>query len=302
MTNRIAIAVHGGAGDFPDSLVSERQAGIREALKVGWAILERGGSALDASERAVVQLEDMVVFNAGIGAKLNCEGAVELDAAIMEGSKLDAGAVAAVKRIRNPVSLARRVMERSEHVFLVADGAEQFAVSHGIALTLPGDLVAPGERARWSDWKQKEPDQRLTGGGTVGAVAIDKDSCLAAATSTGGTFAKHPGRVGDSPILGCGCYADNELGAVSATGDGEQILRVGLSRIALERVRNGDDPQRAVEKALGQMDERTKGKGGLILVDGAGRIGIAYTTPRMSAGYCSSGSGGFQLLEMNRRR
>ena len=294
--NKFVLVVHGGAGDIENSVLEECRVGIHEALVAGWALLQGGGAAIDACEQAVIRLEDTAVFNAGFGAKLNRDGQVQLDAVLMDGARLDAGAVAAVERIRNPVSLARLVMERNEHVFLVGAGAEQFALAHGVHLCTPEELVAPRERSRWLEWKRNAVRQNRADGGTVGAVAIDRHGNLAAATSTGGSFAKHPGRVGDSPILGCGCYADNRIGAASATGEGEAILRVGLSRMALDFVANGNDPQHAVEKALEGMVERTSGKAGLILLDRNGRIGIARTTPRMSAGYRASDSNDFQVL------
>ncbi len=295
--NKFALLVHGGAGDTrPDSLSEECHIGIREALIAGWAPLQDGGSALDACERAVVRLEDSAVFNAGFGAKLNRDGVVQLDAALMDGMGLDAGAVAAVERVRNPISLARLVMERSEHVFLVGAGAEEFALAEGVRLCEVKELVAPREKSRWLEWKRAASPESQTDGGTVGAVAIDRQGNLAAATSTGGSFAKHPGRVGDSPILGCGCYADNRIGAVSGTGEGEAILRVGLARTALDLVSGGDDPQQAVETALDRMQEGTLGKGGLIMLDRVGRMGIASTTPRMSVGYRDSDSDDFQVV------
>ena len=293
--SRVALVVHGGAGEIRDSSFEERRIGVGEALAAGWNILRKGGAALDACHDAVLRLEDAVVFNAGVGSRLNRDGEVELDAAVMDGARVDAGAVAAVRRIRNPVSLARHVMERSEHVFLVGAGAEEFALSEGHTLCEPSELVTERERFRWLAWKEGSRTDSPSSG-TVGAVAIYRVGDLAVAISIGGTPGKHPGRVGDSPVLGCGCYADNRLGAASATGDGEAILRVGLSREVLERIAAGLEPQQAAQAALESMKKRTSGTAGLILLDKRGRIGIAHTTPHMSAGWVDSRSGDIRVF------
>ena len=201
-----SIIVHGGAGPVKDDSLASRLDGCKQAALAGWRILQQGGSALDAAEAAVVALEDNPLFNAGTGSTLNSLGQVEMDAAIMEGASLRAGAVAAVKAIKNPIKLARRLLEDGRHVLLAGEGALLFAHSLGFPECDPASLIVDSEKQRW-DSKH----------GTVGCVALDRNGELAAATSTGGIFNKLPGRVGDSPLIGCGTYA-NKFGAVSCTG------------------------------------------------------------------------------------
>ena len=196
--NKPAIIVHGGAGAIKDDTLPARLRGCKEAALAGWRILERGGSALDAVEAAVVELEDNPLFNAGTGSTLNRLGRIEMDAAIMEGKSLRAGAVAAVSGVKNPINLARRVMEDGRHVMLAGEGALLFAREIGVPECSPEELIVENAQKLW--------DERH---GTVGCVAIDGGGASAVATSTGGTFNKLPGRVGDSPLLGCGTYADD---------------------------------------------------------------------------------------------
>ncbi|MCU0503099.1 MAG: isoaspartyl peptidase/L-asparaginase, partial [Anaerolineae bacterium] len=230
----LAIIVHGGAWDIPAELQAEHVAGCRAAAEAGWAVLAAGGSALDAVEAAVRVMEDHPVFDAGRGSHLNRDGEVELDAGMMDGRTLMAGAVASVTRIANPISLARRVLHDSEHVFLVGAGAERFAQDAGIPLCRPADLVIERERRLWED------GGRTTFGSgaadTVGAVALDGAGNLAVGNSTGGTMYKHPGRVGDTPIIGCGLYADNLSGAAACTGWGEQIMKTVLAKTAVDQI------------------------------------------------------------------
>lgn len=253
-------------------------------------MLSRGGAALDAVEAAIVVLEDDPVFDAGTGAHLNRDGKVELDAIIMDGTTLDAGAVAAVGRVRNPIRLARRVLERSPHMMLVAAGAEQFAREERLPLCEPEELITAREREIWrgcvADPRLAAADFADAGStDTVGAVAADVHGALAAGTSTGGTLCKHPGRVGDSPLIGCGCYADGEAGAVSATGEGEAIMRVVMSKTAVEMLRAGRSPDAAAAASLAMLRDRGRGTGGVILIDRTGAIALAHTTPRMAYGY-----------------
>jgi L-asparaginase / beta-aspartyl-peptidase len=273
----LTLVVHGGAGTIRQEVEAAARAGVERALAKGWAILEGGGSAIDACELSILDLEDDPVFDAGVGAHLNREGYAQLDAIVMDGATLQSGAVAAVERIRNPIRLARQVLKRGEHSLLVGAGAEQFAVESGIHLCDPAELITPYERQRWSA-KATEPQTH----GTVGAVAIDAAGNLCAATSTGGTFFKHRGRVGDSPLIGCGCYADNESAAVSCTGHGESIMKILMAKAAADFVAAGQDPQSAADAAVKLLSRRTSGAGGLIIVDSAGRFGASFSTPHMT--------------------
>lgn len=295
----LALAVHGGAWNVPDGDLRSHVDGIAAALVGGWEMLARGDGALDVVQAVVEILEDDPTFNAGYGAHLNCAGELELDASIMEGTDLRAGAVAAVQRVRHPVALAREVLERSPHVLLVAHGAQRFARECGITLCRNRDLLAGRELERYRRIRRGETDlvslEFDDGGGaaefgTVGAVACDGRGHVAAATSTGGTQDKAPGRVGDTPIIGAGTYADDEAGAASATGWGESILRVTLAKAAIDRLRAGDGPGRAGSVAIGTL-ERVSGKAGLILVDRRGRAAAVYNTPRMARGLATEAAG-----------
>ena len=274
-----SILVHGGAGTAaPDDDAARAKAGCLEAARAGLAVLARGGSALDAVEAAVRRLEDDPAFNAGLGSALNADGEVALDASIMDGATLGAGAVAAVKTFKNPVTLARAVMEKSPHLLLVGAGAQQFGRSVGLDEVDPASLVTPKARLRF---ERKSPGSSH---GTVGAVAVDDAGHVAAATSTGGTSRKLPGRVGDSPLIGCGTYADDRLGAASATGLGEAIIRVTLTRHVLDLVGTGLDPTEAARRAVGTL-ARVGGSGGLIVVAPDGRLGWFFDTQRMAYGW-----------------
>jgi beta-aspartyl-peptidase (threonine type) len=288
-----SLIVHGGAWNIPDSAVEDCKAGCRRALEAGWAILARGGTALDAVEAAIVVLEDDPVFDAGVGSHLNRDGRVQLDAIVMDGRTLKAGAVAAVERIRNPIRLARRVLEGSEHIMLVGAGAEQFAVEQGLELCAPEDLVHERERRAWQRCREDSHFAEFHeshSSGTVGAVARDAAGGIVAGTSTGGTCCKLPGRVGDSPLIGCGCYADGEAGGVSCTGHGEAIMRIVMAKAAADLLRPpaGGAPrsaQQAADAAVRLLSERGRGTGGLILLDREGRPALAFNTPRMAYAY-----------------
>lgn len=264
-----AIIVHGGAGPIKDGSLPERLHGCQEAALVGWQILERGGSSTDAVEAAVVALEDNPLFNAGTGSTLNSVGRVEMDAAIMEGESLRAGAVAAVSGIKNPIKLARRIMEDGRHVMLAGDGALIFSREIGFAEVPAESLISERERNRWQ-----------SAHGTVGCVAFDRQGKLAVATSTGGIFNKLPGRVGDSPLLGCGTYASKQ-GAVSCTGHGEAIMRVLMARAALEYLQDGVGPFEAAQRAVDDLQQLTGSTGGLILIEPSGRVAHARNTSHM---------------------
>jgi beta-aspartyl-peptidase (threonine type) len=272
-----ALIVHGGAGADPADGREELRAGVRAAALAGWRVLAGEGRALDAVEAAVRVLEDHPRFNAGRGSVLTCEGTVEMDASIMEGDRLACGAVAAVSRVANPVTLARRVLDDGRHVLLVAEGAHAFARSSGLPGCDPASLITDRQRARLA----------AHGPGTVGAVALDRHGTVAAATSTGGMVGKRPGRVGDSALIGCGTYADSTLGGVSCTGSGEAIIRVVLARRALDYLKEADDPDYAAKVAVDLLSEEGRGEGGLILVDWRGRVGHAHSTPLMPVAWMS---------------
>lgn len=277
MTSRVPVLiVHGGAGPEPVEGREELRAGIYQALTAGWQLLSEGGGALDAIEAAVRSLEAHPRFNAGRGAVLTRDGGVELDASIMEGDRLRSGAVGAVTRIAHPVSLARRVLEDGRHVLLVAEGALAFAREQGFPECDPAELITDRQLARW---------KARRGGGTVGAVALDRYGTVAAATSTGGTAGKLPGRVGDSALIGCGTYAESTLGGVSCTGNGEAIIRVVLARRVLEILKALDNPEHAGLVAMDVLTEEGRGDGGLIVLDWRGRTAFAHSTAFMPVGW-----------------
>jgi beta-aspartyl-peptidase (threonine type) len=265
-----SIIVHGGAGPIKDESLPARLEGCKAAALAGWKILEEGGASLDAAEAAVVVLEDDPLFNSGTGSTLNSLGKVEMDAAIMDGASLRAGAVAAVSGIKNPIKLARRVMEDGRHVLLAGEGALMFARQVGFPECRPESLIVDRERKRW-DGKH----------GTVGCVAFDSTGKLAVATSTGGIFNKLPGRVGDSPLIGCGTYGD-DYGAASCTGHGEAIIRILLARSAVAYLQQGSEAQAAANMAMIDLeDDRIRSTGGIILIDRWGQIGYARNTTHM---------------------
>jgi beta-aspartyl-peptidase (threonine type) len=283
-----SLIVHGGAWNIPDEAVEDCRTGLRQALEASWSVLRSGGTALDAVEAAIVQLEDFPTFDAGIGSHLNRDGKVQLDAILMDGTSLKAGAVAAVERVRNPIRLARRVLDSSEHMMLVGAGAEQFAVENGITLCAPEELILERERMAWRRCSEDSHLAEFHFGhrlGTVGAVATDAQGKIAAGTSTGGTCCKFPGRVGDSPLIGCGCYADGEAGGVSCTGWGEAIMKIVMAKAAADFLRSGRSANDAANAAVRQLADRTGGTGGLILLDRDGSVGFAFNTPRMAYAY-----------------
>jgi len=349
-THDPTLLVHGGAWAIPADAAEAHQAGVRQALETGYAILSLGGSAIDAVEAAVSILEDDPTFDAGRGSFLTSDGRVQLDALLMDGGRMKAGGVACVERLRNPIQAARLVLEKSPHVYFVGEGAEHFAASHGMTLIDNADLVLDRERLRLAHaqarhaagledetfsgpdivpghilhddkspetgvpfdpaslardpaspgWQAKfPPDIDLTGPDspgdgspspgwdshdTVGAVALDGHGNLAAATSTGGTLNKTPGRVGDSSLIGCGCYADNLAAAVSLTGWGEPIMKLVLGKWATDRVANGTPPELAAREAISYLYNRLGGHGGIILLGPDGRFGLAHNTPAMAWG------------------
>ena len=276
------VLVHGGAGADPAEGRDELRAGMQAAALAGWRALGGGGRALDAVEAAVRVLEDHPRFNAGRGSVLTSAGTIEMDASIMEGDRLACGAVAGVSRVANPITLARRVMEDERHVLLIADGAHAFARAVGLPDCDPELLITDRRRIQLAS---HTADTR----GTVGAVAVDRHGTIAAATSTGGTLGKRPGRVGDSALIGCGTYADSALGGVSCTGAGEAIIRVVLARRTLDGLAQDGDPDAAARAAVELLVKEGRGEGGLILIDPQGRVGYAYSTPLMPVAWMSSG-------------
>ena len=339
------LIVHGGAWAIPPEMAADHQAGVAQALKTGYAILNWGGTATDAVEAAVTILEDDPTFDAGRGSFLTSKGAVQLDALLMDGATLRAGGVACVERLRNPIQAARLVLDRSPHVYFVGSGAEDFAASHGMPLIDNADLVLDRERGRLKEARKrlqsgladitfsgagapggsndrssslgwcnddKSPetaahskstgpyaDSKISGGtlapeasanpdfdshDTVGAVALDQYGNIAAGTSTGGTLNKAPGRVGDSSLIGCGCYADNQSAAVSLTGWGEPIMKLVLGKWATDKVSQGVTPDIAARQAINYLYDRLSGHGGIILLAPNGQFGLAHNTPHMAWG------------------
>jgi beta-aspartyl-peptidase (threonine type) len=281
-----AIVVHGGAGTRVEDDPAPYLAGCRAAAEAGLRVLLAGGSALDAAQAAAVVLEDDPSFNAGTGATLSSEGEVELDASCMDGTSLRAGAVACIKTVKNPVLAARLVCDDTPHVLMVGPGAEAFARERGIPVYPNQLLVTPRQRARWEELhalaQVEGADVVRKKLGTIGVCAVDGAGHVAACTSTGGTVYKRPGRVGDTPIIGAGTFADDEEAAASSTGLGEAILKVQLARSACILVRQGRSPREAALEAVGLFRGRAQGEGGVIVAGPDGRLGWAYNTPRMA--------------------
>lgn len=297
------LVVHGGAWAMPDDMVEAHVRGVNNALAAGWRVLERGGPALDAVEEAVVIMEDDETFDAGRGSFLNRDGRVQLDALIMDGATLRAGGVGCVERLRNPVRAARKILSESPHVYFIGEGAEKFAAEHGIPLCKNEDLVIQREVERLKEYQKKFPTLAAKGAArmghppgselfaphishdTVGAVALDIEGNIAAATSTGGTLNKAPGRLGDSSLIGCGCYADNLSAAVSTTGWGEPIMKLVLAKWTADRISAGNLPEWSAQEAMNYLQQRLNGHGGIIVLNPEGHIGIAHNTPRMAWAY-----------------
>jgi beta-aspartyl-peptidase (threonine type) len=269
-------------------MVDAHLRGVRNALAAGWQVLERGGPAFDAIEEAVVMMEDDETFDAGRGSFLNRDGKVQLDALIMDGATLRAGGVGCVERLRNPVRAARKILSESPHVYFVAEGAERFAAEHGVPLCKNEDLIIPREVERLREYQREEAGHGnelfapTISHDTVGAVALDRQGDIAAATSTGGTLNKAPGRLGDSSLIGCGCYADNLSAAASTTGWGEPIMKLVLAKWTADRVAAGNLPEWAAQEAMNYLKQRLNGHGGIIVLNAQGQIGIAHNTPRMA--------------------
>ena len=328
----IALVVHGGAGRIAADRIEAANEGCRVAAQVGWRILQNGGSALDAVEVVVRALEDDPNYNAGTGSCLNADGVIEMDASIMEGQTLQVGAVARIECIKNPISLARHVLE-SPHVLLVGQGARAFALEQGMTLCTTKDLLTQRQHDIWQRVKEEERanepilHRREIGSiearvevqvetqesgigpkkqqnkqekqekresleieqekhGTVGAVALDAQGRLATATSTGGFTNKHPGRIGDTPLIGCGFYAD-ENAAISCTGYGEDFIRLMLAKRAADFVAKGMSARDAAQAAIALLSAKAIGTGGLIVVDRAGNVGYSWNSENMAYAYLS---------------
>ena len=301
---------------MPDDMVDAHLRGVTNALAAGWRVLERGGTALDAVEESVVIMEDDETFDAGRGSFLNRDGKVQLDALIMDGATLRAGGVGCVEHLSNPIRAARKILSESPHVYFVGEGAEKFAAEHGVPLCKNEDLIIPREVERLKQYQAKTPTHS-TGSGqasgakgapemghppgrdlfaptaddpaishdTVGAVALDREGNIAAATSTGGTLNKAPGRLGDSSLIGCGCYADNLSAAASTTGWGEPIMKLVLAKWTADRIAAGNLPEWSALEAMNYLQQRVNGHGGIIVLNREGHIGIAHNTPRMAWAY-----------------
>lgn len=309
-SDRFSIVIHGGAGGEPDKWTNEykeeRKQSLKKALEVGVSLLKSGGQALDVVEQVVRVLEDDPMFNAGRGCVLNEKGEHELDASIMDGRNRACGAVAGVKSVKNPISLARKVMTETNHVLLIGNGADEFGKSQGLEQADAEYFRTPKQIEAWNKWKNKEADASLHRAraiadaeqelylGTVGCVVLDKHGNLAAATSTGGLMGKRWGRVGDSPVIGAGTFADNQTCAVSGTGVGEDFIRNNVAADIAARMRYAKVPlaeaaQAVVKKVL--PDDC----GGIIAVDHQGNVAMEFNTPGMSRGVANS-SGRFEVL------
>jgi L-asparaginase / beta-aspartyl-peptidase len=280
------LVAHSGAGDYrnmPAQTIEARRDGMEKAIRTGYAILARGGTSLDAVEATIRVMEDSGLYDAGRGAYYTKDGIPEMDAAIMNGKTLQAGSVASVKHIANPIHLARLVMERTPHVLLVGDGAEEFAKSQGIELVSPYYFYTEREWKRFQDAQKKKKEG--DGHGTVGVVALDQVGNLAAGTSTGGTSLKMPGRVGDSPIIGAGTYANNDSCAVSATGTGEYFMRNVVASDICARVRylHVSLEQAANDVVMKELVAQ-HGDGGVIALDRQGNIATPFNTSGMMNG------------------
>lgn len=282
---RFAILVHGGSAGKDPAALEEKKKVMAGVLEEAGATLKAGGAALDAVELAVRRLEDSGAFNAGKAAIQNKEGDVELDASIMEGEKRRAGAVAAARTIKNPIAAARAVMEKSEHVMFVGAGADRFASGAGVETVAPDYFTNTGKKP------EPAPDAAARKSGTVGAVALDRCGNLAAGTSTGGYTVKTPGRVGDSPVIGAGTYADNETCAVSATGHGEYFIRYGVARDISARMEHRGESVAAASAAVIERLEKAGGKGGVIAVDAKGNMAWPFSSSTMLRGYVNEKGG-----------
>jgi beta-aspartyl-peptidase (threonine type) len=282
------IIVHGGAWDIPQNHHSSHLSGVEKSIKVGLNALESGGNAVQAAIAAVRTMEDDPTFDAGFGSFLNKAGAVEMDAIIMDGSDLSFGAVAAIQNVKNPVLVAERIRIKTDHSFLVGSGATQFAIENGIKFCPTENLLVGRELERYKELKKRKNIktrdffETTRASDTVGAVTLDRYGNIAVATSTGGTPNKLPGRVGDSPVIGSGAYADNFRGGASSTGWGESLMKVTLAKSALDYIHSGLSTQEACRRVIQYLSSRVDGRGGIICMDRQGRAAYAFNTPFMA--------------------
>uniref|UniRef100_A0A3P9J2Y6 Isoaspartyl peptidase/L-asparaginase n=1 Tax=Oryzias latipes TaxID=8090 RepID=A0A3P9J2Y6_ORYLA len=279
------VVVHGGAGHIPKERAENSTSGVCSAVRLGYLVLQEGGSSMDAVVEAVVQLENSPYFNAGCGSVLNVKGEVEMDAIVMDGKTLESGAVSAVRNIANPIQLARLVMDKTSHACLTAEGASKFARSMGVPEVPQESLITEYSRMRWKKNLAPEANPvecQMGKMGTVGAVAVDKEGNVACATSTGGMLNKMEGRVGDTPCIGSGGYADNLSGAVSTTGHGETIMKVMLARLILFHMEQGQSAEAASDLGLAYMKSRLGGLGGVVTVDPRGNWAARFSSQQMS--------------------
>ncbi|EDW75180.1 uncharacterized protein Dwil_GK20035 [Drosophila willistoni] len=297
---RPVLLIHGGAGDISDGRVAGKFAGIKQALRAAWKHLAEGeeNAALNAVEAAVRSMELDEAFNAGYGACLNTKGEVEVEASLMEGKHLGAGCVTLLRDIMHPISVARRLMEKKRHTFLGATAAQELAIATGSEQLAAGSLWTASAQQALDEFLEMERQGKDTifartelagiepSGETVGAVALDATGQIVAGTSTGGITGKWPGRIGDTPLLGGGTYADNYIGGISTTGHGETIMRYNLAQRILAAMRYGKlTPQEACEQQCKEMTQRIGGTGGAIVIDPQGELGISWTSKRMAWGY-----------------
>jgi beta-aspartyl-peptidase (threonine type) len=285
---KFTLLVHGGAWDIPAEMHQDHLHGLENAAQIGMKLLTEGKNAIHTVIEVVKQLERDPTFDAEYGSILNLEVEVEMDAIVMDGKDLSAGAVAAIQNVAHPVEVAELIRTHTEHILLAGNGASIFAHQNGITFYPAEKLLVGRELERYKALKKKKNLKRKMffedhrGRDTVGAVIRDKDGNLAAATSTGGTPNKIPGRVGDSPIIGAGAYADNQSGAASSTGYGESIMQVLLAKSVIDFVNNGNTANEAAERAIKNLGSRVDGRGGVICIDRKGRYGYAYNTPYMA--------------------
>ncbi|MCB0019736.1 MAG: isoaspartyl peptidase/L-asparaginase [Anaerolineales bacterium] len=280
------LVAHGGAWDWPDEYDAPIQAAMKEAVARGQAVLAGGGSALEAVVQTVVYLEDNPLFEAGFGGCLNRDGVLQLDALLVDGRGPDFGAVGAVTQVRNPILLARQIMTEIKPRFIVGEGANRMAAELGLPLVENESLISAKAR---SDFAASRPGRTAD---TVGAVAIDADGNIAAATSTSGMALKPDGRIGDSPLFGAGGYAHNGIGAAGATGYGENIMRALLSKYACDKMAEGLTAASAGQAAIDHVERLfSNSMAGLILIDAAGNLGAAHSTPKLALGWLDAAGG-----------
>jgi beta-aspartyl-peptidase (threonine type) len=291
-----SIIVHAGAWDIPIDRIQAHKEGCLKAVLKGWNILKDSGPAEDAVEETIKAFEENPDVDSGRGSGLNAAGLIEMDASMMNGTTFRAGAVAAVRNILHPISLARRVMNESEHILLVGEGANRFAREVGIPECSEDDLIVERERVKWAESLRNQEGENALGRkdhhDTVGAVALDNSGTIVAGTSTGGTPLKLHGRVGDSPLIGCGTYADSGIGGISCSGLGENIIKVVLAKTVIDFLEeNGGDPQRAADAGIAVLQKKVRGTAGVIVVGKAGKVGVAFNTPRFAHAYFTSDMG-----------